>query len=248
MTPAQKKSTGQKVECVALFADLRDFSHWSLEATSEQVATVVKMTYERLLKLKQAYFIDFYKPLGDGFLAVWEPDRHGSMPNALKAALVTAFNLHKEYHYFRKTVSFRTPPGFGVGIACGEVTKVRADLPGERLDTDYVGYPMNCAARLQTLAGPFGVTLDAAGVAMAQANSHLILDDTDASREFVLNAPNEDDMIYARRHVKGVLDTDLNGFQYVTWPEMQQRLWMTDGRIAAPPSMLARRASDRSAY
>ncbi len=238
----------QKVNIVALFTDLRDFSHWSLEASSDQVADVVKMTYERLLKLKQAYFIDFYKPLGDGFLAVWEPERHGGIANSLKAALVTAFNLHKEYYYFRKTVEYRTPYGFGAGIACGEVTKVRPELPGETLQVDYVGYPMNCAARLQGLAGPYGVALDIAGVHIARTHPHMVLDDSDASREFKLLDPDKDDMIYARRHLKGILEEDIEGFQYVVWPEMQQRLWQTEGRIAAPPSLLTRRASDRQAY
>ena len=76
-------------------------------------------------------------------------------------ALAAAFEIHKRYWYIAQQLRFPSPSGFGIGISLGEVVRIDPEtfIP-EMNEPDFVGYPMNCGARLQKLAGPYGTVID----------------------------------------------------------------------------------------
>ena len=221
---------GEKLEVVAVYADLRGFSHWSLVATPNQITKVIEVVYDRVIQLAFYYKHTFHKFLGDGFVLVWEVADHGSRANALHWALEAAFEIHKRYWYISKHLEFPSPLGFGVGISCGEVVRIdpRTFIP-EMNEPDFVGYPMNSGARLQKLAGPFGTVIDRAAAKEAEQCSSRVLRDQNELLRFELLAPNDKAKGMAIK-LAGLQSTDVTGFRYVVWPYVQHALWHVDGR------------------
>ena len=225
------KVTGEKAEIVVLYADIRNFSDWSFSVSPDQVAEVVQIQYERVIQLAQDYKHSFHKFLGDGFLLIWETSDHGSIADALQWALGAAFEIHKKYWYTSKDLGYPTPNGLGTGISCGEVVKVQPETFIRELnEPDFVGYPMNCGARLQSLAGPYGVVLDSKGVESAINNNDKVLRENDSVTGLSLLDPTPNALRRASSF-KGLIKRDKVGFKYVVWPNLQNHLWITDGRI-----------------
>ena len=225
------KVTGEKAEIVVLYADIRNFSDWSFSVSPDQVAEVVRIQYERVIQLSQDYKHSFHKFLGDGFLLIWETSDHGSIADALQWALGAAFEIHKKYWYTSKDLGYPTPKGLGTGISCGEVVKVQPETFIRELnEPDFVGYPMNCGARLQSLAGPYGVVLDSKGVESAINNNDKVLRENDSVTGLSLLDPTPNALRRASSF-KGLIKRDKVGFKYVVWPNLQNHLWITDGRI-----------------
>jgi adenylate cyclase len=231
ITDEPLKVTGEKAEIVVLYADIRNFSDWSFSVSPDQVAEVVQIQYERVIQLAQDYKHSFHKFLGDGFLLIWETSDHGSIADALQWALGAAFEIHKKYWYTSKDLGYPTPKGLGIGISCGEVVKVQPETFIKELnEPDFVGYPMNGGARLQSLAGPYGVVLDSKGVDAAINNNDRVLRENDSVIGLSLLDPTPNALRRAYS-LKGLTKRDKVGFKYVIWPNLQNHLWITDGRI-----------------
>ncbi|MDP3142613.1 MAG: adenylate/guanylate cyclase domain-containing protein [Candidatus Omnitrophota bacterium] len=225
------KATGQIVEIVVLYADIRNFSEWANSASPVQVAELVEIEYERVVQLAQDYKHSFHKFLGDGFLLIWETSDFGSIADALHFATGAAFEIHKKYWYVSKDLGYCAPKGLGVGIACGKAVKVLPETFIKELnELDFVGYPMNCGARLQSLSGPYGVVLDSNGVEAAAENSGRVLRNGNSVLELSLLDPTPKALEKASS-LKGLTKRDRLGFKYLIWPELQNKLWITDGRI-----------------
>lgn len=226
-----QKVTGKKAEIVVLYADMRDFSDWSFSVSPDQVAEVVQIQYERVIQLAQDYKHSFHKFLGDGFLLIWEISDHGSIADTLHWALGAAFEIHKKYWHVSKKLGYPTPNGLGIGISCGDVVKVQPETFIRELnEPDFVGYPMNCGARLQSLAGPYGVVLDSNGAEVASNNKNRVLRESNSVSRLSLIDPTKKALQKARS-VKGLKERDTVGFKYVIWQHLQNNLWSTDGRI-----------------
>ena len=222
---------GEKVDVIVAYVDLREFSNWSLNAPARQVTKVIEVIYDRVIQLAFFYKHTFHKFLGDGFVLIWEVMDHGSFEEALRWALGAAFEIHKRYWYVTKRLGFNAPVGFGVGISCGTVVRIDPEtfIP-ELNDPDFVGYPMNCGARLQKLAGPYGTVLDSKGVQLAQQHPRRVLREGHPMLGFELIEPTEKSLSVANT-LRGIDKVDLAGYRYVVWPYMRDKLWKTDGRI-----------------
>lgn len=150
------KLTGHKVNGVVLFADLRGFSQYTLNAKPADVASLVQVIYERVIQTGNDYQINFHKFLGDGFMVVWER----SADRVVNLAVEAAFEIHKKYWYYQKENN-AAPEGFGIGITAGAIFKVQPEtFIREFNELDYVGYKVNFAARLQSSAGAYQVLSD----------------------------------------------------------------------------------------
>ncbi len=232
LTLTNKESVirGEKLDVVAVYADLRGFSHWSLVATPNQITRVIEVVYDRVIQLAFFYKHTFHKFLGDGFVLIWEVADHGSRAAALHWALEAAFEIHKRYWFIAKSLEFPSPLGFGVGISCGEVVRIDPEtFIAEINEPDFVGYPMNSGARLQKLAGPFGTVVDKAAAKEAEQFPRQVLRDRNNVLRFELLAPNDKAKVMANK-LAGLHSADVTGFRYVVWPYVKDSLWHVDGR------------------
>ena len=64
--------TGQRVEIVVLYADMRKFSIWSLSTDPGVVAELIDAQYHSVIDITNDNHVSFFKFLGDGFLLLWE--------------------------------------------------------------------------------------------------------------------------------------------------------------------------------
>ncbi|PIP77711.1 MAG: hypothetical protein COW85_07565 [Ignavibacteria bacterium CG22_combo_CG10-13_8_21_14_all_37_15] len=150
--PEQTSKVERLNGCV-LFADLREFSSWSLLAQPEQVTEVYEVISERVVQMAQDYPYDYWKLLGDGIMLIWHCD--DSISDTVDFAIAAAFELHKKYWYYQKDSFFKVPSGFGIGICGGPFSKYTSRTYYESvLLKDYIGPIINMAARLQTEAQP----------------------------------------------------------------------------------------------
>jgi len=232
LTLSDKQSLihGEKVDVIAVYADLRDFAEWSLTSSAGEVTRIIEIVYDRVIQLAFFYKHTFHKFLGDGFLLIWEVNDHGSRAEALHWALAASFEIHKRYWYIASRLTFPSPTGFGIGIACGEVVRIDPEtfIP-ELNEPDFVGYPMNCGARLQKLAGPYGTVLDSRGVDIALGCPDRVLRQKNDILRLDLVKPNNKSIALADKFT-GLHENDIFGFRYVTWPYVKDALWRVDGR------------------
>ncbi len=238
-TYRRSKSKGRAVNIVVLYADLRGFSTWSNSARSKNVAELVAATYGRVIQLIVDYHHNFHKLLGDGFLLVWEVDefsdyvasRCDPAGGALSEALGAAFEIHKKYYYLKQDLNYATPKGFGIGIAIGTAYRVKPfTWVKEFNEEDYVGYPMNAGARLQSLSESYGVALDSHGSTICRRCPSEVLRSGDRWIGLRLVPPSKKAKQQADL-LDGLTKNDRTKFNYVTWPYLQNELWKTDGCI-----------------
>ena len=206
---------GEKVDVVAVYADLRGFAQWSLTSSPTQITKVIEVVYDRVIQLAFFYKHTFHKFLGDGFLLIWEVNDHGSKAEALHWALAASFEIHKRYWYIAQQFRFPSPSGFGIGVSCGEVIRIDPEtfIP-ELNEPDFVGYPMNSGARLQKLAGPYGTVLDRCCVEEAVKHPNRVLREQNDVLRFQLLSPNEKSVAIAQKFT-GMHEDDISGFRYI---------------------------------
>lgn len=210
LPPAQRFS-GAHAQVVALFADIRGFSTWSESQDLDTVAELVETQFERVVQIGHAHQHHFHKFLGDGFVVLWEAGRGRDAGQCLVEALASARQLHEDYHALTARCSGTMPPGYGIAIAVGEAIRLQpnAHLTG-LAEADFVGYPMNCAARLQALAEAEGTVVCATSAALLsprpgmgawRAAAELVVPDAAAVQRAGL--------------MKGLKPEDRTGFRYV---------------------------------
>ncbi|HUL44208.1 MAG TPA: adenylate/guanylate cyclase domain-containing protein [Bacteroidota bacterium] len=221
---------GEKLEVAVVYADLRNFAEWSLTSSADRITRVIEIVYDRVIQLAFFYKHTFHKFLGDGFVLIWEANNHGSLVEALHWAVAAAFEIHKRYWYIADRLSFPSPLGFGISISCGEVVRIDPDMfIPEFNESDFVGYPMNCGARLQKLAGPYGTVIDSGGVKLAEQNPGRILRSDNRILRLELMKPHNKAVAMASKFT-GLHEDDIFGFRYLTWPYVKNALWNVDGR------------------
>lgn len=216
---------GRRVNLVTLFCDLRGFSNWCESVEVEQIELLMRSQFERVIQICNDHHHDFHKFLGDGFVLVWEESEDRSLHDCLAQALDAAFHLYKKFWYLSKDINYELPPGYGIGISVGEAVLVQPDTSILELnEIDYVGYPLNCAARFQTLASAYGTVVCSNTVALIEShNRELLYDDTPAFQRKLL-PPNQQALEKAAR-MKGLRNTDRSGFKYLVFCTGVSRLW-----------------------
>lgn len=224
--------TGARVDIVVLYADIRNFSSWIQSVSPEQVAELIQIEYERVIQLSIDYYHTFHKYLGDGFLLIWEIDDSSSFENALSLSIGAAFEIHKKFWYVSQDLTYKPPEGLGIGISCGEAIRVQPESFIKELnEPDFIGYTMNCGARLQSISAPYGVILDSKASKIAEDYSANVLshNSSRALHKFLIELTKKGKE--AAGKLKGLYKDDINNFRHVVWPYMQDSLWCTDGRI-----------------
>lgn len=226
---------GRRVNVVALFCDLRGFSNWCETVDVAEVESLMRSQFERVIQICNDHHHDFHKFLGDGFVLVWEVSEEVSIHTCLARALDAAFHLHKKYWFLASESEGTVPPGYGVGIAVGEAVLLQPETFLKELnEVDFVGYPLNCAARLQTLAGPYGTVMSAAAVDLVTSNKASLLYEEEPAFRRLLFPPNESERAKALG-MKGLREVDGTGFRYLVFEGGYLRLWKSTG-IPSPGS------------
>ena len=117
--------------------------------------------------VREHIFPSFWKRLGDGMLILWDFNTVADeqLKSGVKLAILEILGFVQEYFY--KLVEERNDKllpfdklnvDLGIGLASGEAWKLDYGIGGQ---TDYVGSPLNLAARLQDLARPNGICIHA---------------------------------------------------------------------------------------
>jgi len=230
LTSGASEVSGNRSDVVVLFADIRGFSNWcSSEASLDHVGHVIKTQYERVIQISNDQHPSFHKFLGDGFLLLWEADQEMGGSLCLKLAFDAAFEIHKKFWYFAKELPYKAPAGYGIGISMGCAIRIQPEtFLKEMNEIDFLGYPLNCGARMQTLSGPFGVTLCSSTAAHIAENPDAFLYPAVPGFRRALHAPSPVALEKAKL-ANGLLPQDRAGFRHLTWPDSQGHLWKTDG-------------------
>jgi class 3 adenylate cyclase len=224
---------GRRVDVIALFCDLRGFSNWCETVDITQVEQLMRSQFERVIQICNDHHHDFHKFLGDGFVLVWEASEETPISTCLARAVDAAFHLHKKYWFLSAETEGEVPPGYGIGIAVGEAVLLQPKtFIAELNEIDFVGYPLNCAARLQTLAGAYGTVLSAAAVDMMKSDNGALLYEAVPAFHRLL-VPADDGALGKAAVMKGLRDRDRVDFQFLVFEAGYTKLWKTMGIHAA---------------
>ncbi len=228
--PTNERSIAHGSLCnvVVMYGDLRGFSVWSNAETAEVVANTIQEQCERVLQIVNDHHPHFFKFLGDGFLLVWDSDKDMTVQVCLRHAIDAAFHLHNHFYHAQISCGNSLPSGYGVGISVGSATKVQPEtIIADFNEIDFVGYPLNCGARLQTLAGPYGVTLCSSVVATIEKDRDVFLYPKEPAFTRELTMPTTAALDKAAS-LRGLHPEDQTNFRYLTWPR-HNRQWGSNG-------------------
>jgi class 3 adenylate cyclase len=152
-----------RVQVIALFFDLRGSSQWAHEAAKGDFIYVKAFLDElrdsatNKANIGLSGRLKLIKFLGDGFLFVWEiPD--ASVSGSSRKIVRMAHELCVAYRTLAKgpTPSDKFPWGVPAGIGYGIDVGPAIRLTFENGSDDYLGEPLNLAAKMQDLARPAG--------------------------------------------------------------------------------------------
>lgn len=227
LAPGSHQRFGVRSRIVALFADMRGFSSWSETQPLDRVADLVKLQFGQVMQICDDHDHPFQKFLGDGFVLLWELDGENDLARCLGNALDAAFDLHKGYGSLARSLPYPAPAGYGVGISIGEAIRIQLEPHlSEASEVDFVGYPLNCAARMQTLASGFGtaVCFSTAQVLRGQPDRYLRSLVPGFGRRLI-----EPDAEMAQRAsvTKGLKPADRTGFRHLSFVDGEEWLWQT---------------------
>lgn len=120
----------------------------------------------------------------------------------------------------RRLTGNRLPSGYGVGISVGSAIKVQPEtIISELNEIDFVGYTLNCGARMQTLAGAYGVALCSTVVATIDKAHQAFLYPNEPAFARELVAPTAAALKKAAS-LRGLLPKDQSNFRYLTWLDL----------------------------
>ncbi|MGE0190873.1 MAG: hypothetical protein AB7T63_02420 [Planctomycetota bacterium] len=141
------------LSALTLIYDIRGFTAASRRVGAHDLGTYATAAHRIVLDCFADRPPTFVKNLGDGHLLIWEV--HGELDPALAEAVVAAAGRARTafaaWATRQREAGADLPTRVGIGVAFGEVH--RSD--------DYYGRAINVASRLQHLARPEGLALDA---------------------------------------------------------------------------------------
>lgn len=220
---------GKKQDVVVLFADIRGFSEWCDGQSLENVGDLMTTQIERVGQICNDHHHAFHKFLGDGFLLVWEPDDALDLNDCLAHALDAAIYLHTNYWRMSEASAYAVPPGYGVGIAIGEAIRLQPETPHEELnEIDFVGYPLNCASRMQSFACAYGTAVCSRTTQLLQDDGENLLKANTPGLRRELLAPSRA-ALNRSRDAKGLRVPDRCDFRYVSFADARATLWKKSG-------------------
>jgi len=134
---------------LVLCVDVRNFSEFLCSQPEEIVFKLIKEFTSNLLSCINhfGYGCSYYKLMGDGALVIWDDTNETSVTEAL--------NIFDSYSEFLKEDLFKPFDALGLAGALAEEEVFKYEISAEVSQLkyrDYVGYGINLACRLQTLA------------------------------------------------------------------------------------------------
>ncbi|MDR1374318.1 MAG: hypothetical protein LBJ24_05035 [Treponema sp.] len=138
-----------KAEALILCIDIRNFSNFLCDYDENAVFTLIKEFSSNFLSCvnQLGYNCSYYKLIGDGAIVIWDEATEDHLREGL-----TVFDVFKE---FLNEDLFVSTPGLGLAgaLVLEKIFKyeISAEVAGLKY-RDYVGYGINLACRLQTLA------------------------------------------------------------------------------------------------
>ncbi|MFU8821819.1 MAG: adenylate/guanylate cyclase domain-containing protein [Gammaproteobacteria bacterium] len=218
---------GARSRIVAMFADMRGFSNWSETQPLDHVADLVKLQFGYVMQLCDDHQQPFQKFLGDGFVLLWELASEEDLARCLASALDATFALHKGYADLAQSLPYPAPAGYGVGISIGEAIRIQLEPHlSTASEVDFVGYPLNCAARMQTLASGFGTALCASTAEALQRDPERYLRTLLPGFGRKLLTPPQD-MLERAAVTKGLKPADREGFRHLSFVDGEEWVWRT---------------------
>lgn len=138
-----------KARALVLCVDIRNFSDFLCSNEEEAVFRLIKAFTSNFLSCVNqfGYGCSYYKLMGDGAIVIWDDTDSGSV-----AAAVQVFDTYTE---FLNEELFKDYPGLSMAgaLVCDKVFKYEISAEAAQLKyRDYVGYGINLACRIQTLA------------------------------------------------------------------------------------------------
>ncbi|MDR1893129.1 MAG: hypothetical protein LBQ61_00350 [Spirochaetales bacterium] len=132
---------------LVLCLDIRNFSKFLRDSDEERVFTFMRNFSSNFLSCVNqfGFHCSYYKLLGDGAIVIWD--------EATGKSLAEALDTWTQFVDFANEELFRGELGLGGALVMEKVYKyeISAEIAGLKY-RDYVGYGINLACRLQTLA------------------------------------------------------------------------------------------------
>jgi class 3 adenylate cyclase len=135
---------------LVLCVDVRNFSNFLRSHAEDTVFMLIETFTSNLLSCinQCGYGCSYYKLMGDGAIVIWDETNGNSISEALE--------IFDSYTSFLDDELFKPFKNLGLGAALveGKVFKYEISAEVSQLKyRDYVGYGINLACRLQSLAG-----------------------------------------------------------------------------------------------
>src|SRR5262245_62098490 len=204
-SPVPDVPATKSVPALVLIYDIRGFTSASKRMRTADIGAFATAAHRTILDLFSERPPTFVKNLGDGHLLLWETGSEPD-PTLLEHVVRGAARARTTFAAFatgQEAGGAVLPKHVGLGIAFGEVS--RSD--------DYYGTALNLAARLQNLARPEGMAMDAT------------VFDAVSNRDAAL----ADEFSRAKVRLKGLGQT----LVWVKRPFSWGRLFATVGKVAA---------------
>jgi len=153
-------ATGEERSIIAVIIDIRDFSPFSKNHDSYDIAIFLKRVYMNIIDL-YFNFASFYKSTGDGLLLTipLSPSNLGEM---VQKTIVNCIACHREFGNIcsgDRMIHFTVPDKIGIGVARGSACCLVSGSKKRKI-IDYSGRLLNLTSRLTALAKPSGIVID----------------------------------------------------------------------------------------
>lgn len=157
----KRVGTPSHTKIVAMFLDLRGATQWERDVVRGNLEYVGKfidelrewaLTHTSVPPLSNPTLVKF---LGDGYLLVWEVADDSMITKRFNAVVSSAYALQENYPAWARdtpSIWMGAPRAIGIGIDLGSALRITF----ENGSVDYVGSPVNNAAKMQDLARPDG--------------------------------------------------------------------------------------------
>lgn len=150
-------ATGNVHTIIAVIIDIRDFSPFSLDRDSVEIALFLKRVYINII---DSYFdfASFYKSTGDGLLLTIRLDKN-DIAEVTQKTIANCLACHRGFGNIcssDRLINFTVPNKIGIGVARGAACCLTS---GRRI-IDYSGRLINLTSRLTALARPSGIVID----------------------------------------------------------------------------------------
>jgi class 3 adenylate cyclase len=136
-------------DALALSLDLRGFSSFTKDANRDLVAAFIEKYSQELLAAVNGYSASYYKLLGDGALVIWDEANPAYVDDCRDL-----FRLLREV-VAELAASYGSSCSLAGGLTLDSLYKyeIFGECSGLKY-RDYIGYGINIASRLQSIAGP----------------------------------------------------------------------------------------------